>query len=164
MKKTFCCFLAFLLCLPLMGCQAPDSGTVPFFYSRSPELYQYFENDGVIQFENRDLTGHSNDLRYMVGLYLAGPLEEGLTLPFTKSTRLQSVEKEGNSIVIRLSDHAELMTASEFSLACACLALTCMNDTGCEEVTVISGERSLVMNADNILLYDSLPQQETTGG
>ncbi|MGM9590213.1 MAG: GerMN domain-containing protein [Faecousia sp.] len=118
----------------------------------------------MIHSEERDLTGHRDDLRYMVGLYLAGPLEEGLSIPFTKTTRLLSAEKTDGIITIELSDHTYTMTDSEFSLACACLTLTCMSFTECESVTVISGPRSVTMDKNNILLYDSLPQQETTGG
>lgn len=155
-----------LLSLPffLFGCHSADNNDVTFYYSRSPELYQYFEEDGVIHAEQRDLTGHRNDLRYMIGLYLAGPLEEGLSTPFTKSTRLISVEKTENTILIELSDHTSSMTDSEFSLSCASLTLTCINFTTCEAVTVVSGERTVTMNTESILLFDSLPQQETSGG
>lgn len=164
MRRMIACFLSFFLCSSLLGCQSQNGNSIVFYYSRDPSFYQYFEEDGVIHSEERDLTGHRDDLRYMVGLYLAGPLEEGLSIPFTKTTRLLSAEKTDGIITIELSDHTYTMTDSEFSLACACLTLTCMSFTECESVTVISGPRSVTMDKNNILLYDSLPQQETTGG
>jgi len=164
MRKILSFLLCTLFCCCLMGCTTADSNSVSFYYSRDPEQYQYFEEDSVIHSELRDLTGHRNDLRYMVGLYLAGPLEEGLITPFTKSTRLISVEKEDNEVFIELSDHANVLTDAEYSLSCAALTLTCMNFTHCDAVTIVSGERSVTMTADSILLFDTLPQQETTGG
>lgn len=164
MKQLLCFLLSLLSLFSLSGCNSSDNNTVFFYYSRSPELYQYFEEDSVIHAEQRDLTGHRNDLRYMLGLYLAGPLEEGLTTPFTKSTRLISVEQKENVVFIELSDHASIMTDVEFSLACASLTLTCLHFTQCDAVSIVSGDRSITMNGDSIVLYDSLPQQEPTGG
>ncbi len=164
MKPLGFTLLILLLCLFLPGCQRADENSVSFYYSRDPQQYQYFEENAVIDREYRDLTGHRKDLRYMTGLYLAGPMEEGLIPPFSKSTRLLSVQQDGGAITIELSDHTSIMTDSEFSLACACLTLTCLDFTECEEVTVVSGERSVTMTADSILLSDTLLQQETTGG
>lgn len=164
MKRFFCFLLSLLSLFCFWGCDSSDPDTVLFYYSRNPEVYQYFEEDSVIRAEQRDLTGHRNDLRYMLGLYLAGPLEENLTTPFTKSTRLISVEQKEKTVFIELSDHASTMTDSEFSLACACLTLTCLHFTQCDAVSIISGDRNITMNGDIILLYDSMPQQEPNGG
>lgn len=156
--------LTLLLLLLLTGCSSGENGGISFYYCRDPEQYQYFSQDGVIRAESRDLMAHRHDLQYMIGLYLAGPMEEGLVSPFTRSTRLLSAKKDGGTILIELSDHSSTMSDSEFTLACACLTLTCMEFTPCEEVTVVSGSRSITMDADNLLLYDTLPQQETAGG
>ena len=164
MKRLFFILLCSLMVLSLMGCGSADTGTVSFYYCRDPEQYQYFESDSVIQAERRDLIGHQGDLKYMVGLYLAGPMEEGMAIPFSKSTKLLSVQQNGQSILIELSDHTNILTDSEFSLACAALAMTCMDFTDCEDVTISSGSRSITLQADDIILSDNLPQQETTGG
>lgn len=153
-----------LVSILLSGCSTQDSNAVLFYYCRDPQQYQYFEPDAVIRSEARDLLGHRNDLKYMLGLYLAGPLEEDLVIPCAKSTRLLSVTNDGGRILIELSDHNNNLTDSEFSLACACLALTCMDFTQCGDVTITSGERSVTMNSESIILADILPQQETTGG
>jgi len=164
MKRILCFLLSVLVIFSLSGCHSSERSGVSFYYCRDPELYQYFDPEAVIQSETRDLVGHMGDLKYMVGLYLAGPLEEGMAIPFSKSTKLLSVQKDGDSILIELSDHTKALTDSEFSLACAALTMTCMDFTTCSEVTILSGERSITMNAGNIVLSDSLPQQETTGG
>lgn len=162
MNRIICMILS--LTFLLTGCHSGESNDIAFYYCRNPEQYQYFKEDGVIQAEHRELLGHRNDLQYMIGLYLAGPMDENLISPFTKSTRLLSVQKEDEMIVIKLTDHSNSLSDSEFTLACASLTMTCMHFIPCEEVTVISGERSVTMNTESILLYDTLPQQETTGG
>ena len=164
MKRLYFAFFLVLLLISLSGCQSPEPDDVFFYYCRDPQQYQYFEENSVICREYRDLTGHQADLQYMAGLYLAGPMEEGLTAPFTKSTRLLSIQKNDSSILVELSDHAETMTDAEFSLSCACLSMTCMDYFPCDEVTVTSGSRSITMNRDNIVLLDSLPNQESNGG
>ena len=164
MKKTVFLIPALLLLLFLSACQSGEKNDVTFYYSRDPKQYQYFQDDSVICTEDRDLLGHRSDLQYMAGLYLAGPMEEGLVAPFTKSTRLISIQQKDSAIFVSLSDHTDTMTDSEFSLSCACLSMTCMDYFPCDEVTVTSGSRSITMNRDNIVLLDSLPSQESNGG
>ena len=163
MKARILLILAIVFLL-LTGCSSPQREDTIFYFCRSPEQYRYFEEDGVIYSESRDLMNHRNDLRYMISLYLAGPMTEGVVSPFTKATRLISAELRNNAVYIELSGHNNILTDSEFSLACACLTLTCMDYMACEQVTITSGDRSITMNTQSILLYDTLPQQETNGG
>lgn len=164
MKQLCCLILAFSLCLALLGCGSDNSSNVLFYYCRSADEFQYFKEDGVIAPEKRDLTGHHNDLRYLVSLYLAGPLNEELITPFPKNTRLISVQVEENTVQIELSEQGSSLTDSAFSLACACLTLTCLDYTACTEVTIISGERTITMNSESIVLFDAPLPQESTGG
>ena len=164
MKRFLSLLISFSLLLCLMGCSSAEPNGVAFYYSKKSDQFDYFEEDGVIRSEQRDLIGHRDDLRYMVGLYLAGPMDETLSMPFPKTTRLISVEKNNGIITITLSGHANILTDSEFALGCACLTITCMEFTDCKAVTVVSDERSITLDQSKILLYDSLPQQENTGG
>ena len=161
MKRTVMIVLAALILL-LTGCDSGRREDTLFYYCRDPEQYQYFEEDGVIRPEERDLLNHRNDLRYMVSLYLAGPMEEGVVSPFTKATKLISAELRDDTVHIELSGHNNILTDPEFSLACACLTLSCIDYMPCQAVTIVSGDRSITMDAQSILLYDPLPQQETT--
>ena len=161
MKARILAFFASLL-LILSGCGSTQREGTLFYYCRDPEQYRYFEEDGVIHPETRDLMNHRNDIRYMVSLYLAGPMEEGVVSPFTKATKLISAELRDDTIHIELSGHNNILTDPEFSLACACLTLSCMDYMPCNAVTIVSGDRSITMDAQSILLYDPLPQQETT--
>ena len=164
MTRFIVLFLIISLCLSLIGCAPTENGDVAFYYSRKTDQFQYFDKDGVIRCEFRDLAGHRNDLRYMVGLYLAGPLDEGLTHPFPRATHLLSVNQENNHVSIELSGHSSILTDSAFTLGCACLTLTCLEFTGCQQVTVTSADRTITMDAEQILLFDAMPQHENTGG
>ena len=161
--KKFTALMLVLSMFFLWGCQSAEPNGASFYYSRQPDQFQYFREDGVISYETRDLAGHRNDLRYMVGLYLAGPLDESLALPFPNTIRLLNVVQTGDLIIIELSDHASTLIDSEFTLGCTCLALTCMDFTPCNVVTVTSGSRTITLNKDSILLFDS-QQQDSNGG
>ena len=103
----------------------------------------------------------------MIALYLVGPLDDALALPFPKGTRLLSLEESDGNLVLTLSDNSKTLSDSAFSLACTCLALTCISITDVEEVTVVSGERTMAISQDNLVLSDDitgLPEttEETT--
>ena len=152
-----------LLILLLAGCGSSSLEGISFFYCRHPNAYQYFESDGVIAAESRDLSGHNGDLQYMIALYLAGPLEESLISPFPRNTRLIEAKKQNSTIHIELSDLGNSMTDSEFSLAAACLSKTCMLFADGTDVTIKSGVRTITLNAENMVLLDSAIPEPTEG-
>lgn len=165
MRRVICILVAAILLLSLCGCSSSNlDSSVSFFYCRTPDEYQYFKANGVISSEERDLTGHTSDLHYMISLYLAGPLEESLTSPFPKKTRLLDVRHAGQYIDIELTDLGGSLSDSEFSLAAACLAQTCMNFTGSTSVTLKSGIRNITITSDNIVLHDTISQDSPKGG
>ncbi len=38
--------------------------------------------------------------------------------------------------------------------------MTCLEFSGCENVVIVSGSRSITMDGSSILLFDSLPTQD----
>lgn len=164
MKPILSLILAVLMLVSLCGCDSTAIDPVTFYYCREPDSFVYFKEDSVIRSETRDLTGHQDDLRYMISLYLAGPLDEGLVCPFPTNTRLLAAIKIGNTIRIDLSDVDDSLSDIQFSLACGCLSLTCMRFTSCTEVIITSGSRTTNINTDNLVLYDVAPSPESTEG
>ena len=67
---------------------------------------------------------------------LAGPTQEGLLSPFPKGLTLQSMEVEGNTIHITLSDHYSGLTDISQTLADACIVMTLCQLTGIEAVEI----------------------------
>ena len=153
--------LILLLAFLLTGCSAYGERLkepVTFYYLRS-EL-QYFVDDGVIASEERESAGHREDLTYLLALYLIGPADEDLVSPLPKGTKIYSAEQNSEEIVLNISNTTESMTDIEYSAACVCLALTCFDLTDAGQVTVNSGDRTLTISRDAIVLYDNITAME----
>ena len=149
-----CCVLAAALLIAVLGRTDQGKNTVTFYYVRSQ--YAYGTEDGVIGSEQRDITGHENDLDYLLALYLEGPLDSGLRSPFPgkSATRILSQQRRGDALQIQLTDMTKVMSDSEFTLACACLTRTCLGMTKVLAVQITSGPRSIRMNPTNLVLFD----------
>ena len=161
MKRMLCLIL--VLCLFLPGCALFGERIrepVTFYYLRAE--YRYGAADGVIAPEVREASDHVGDLSYLMALYLMGPSDEELVSPIPRGTRIYSAVQENNTVTLTLSDASQTLTDSEFSLACACLTMTCLDITGAEQVTITSGSRSTTMSRDNLMLTDISATTEAT--
>ncbi len=150
--------LALILVFVLMLCGCSSSGErikepVTFYYLNGE--YAYFSEEGVLVPEIREASGHRDNLSYLMALYLVGPSQDDLVSPLPRGTRIYFSEQTQDTITLKLSDTANTLSDIDFSLACACLSLTCLDLADVETVTVISGERTLSMNAKGLVLYDS---------
>ena len=151
MKRFLCLLLC--LCLFLPGCSGElMKNPVTFYYPRRE--YQYGAEDGVISSEQREASGHTNDLRYLLSLYLIGPSSDELVSPLPWGTRLLGVSRENATSTLELTDTAQSVTDTEFTLACACLTMTTLSITGGDEVVITSGSRSVTMRRDSLTLID----------
>lgn len=154
MKRFLC--LAMTAALLLSGCLWQGQQIkepVTFYYLRSQ--YQYGNNQSIMDWEERESSGHREDLRYLIAMYLMGPSSEELRSPLPLSTRILSAEQEGNAVTLTLSELPSSTTDTSYTLACACLAKTCMGLTDADSVTIISGTRSVTMGVSNLILTDS---------
>mgnify|MGYP002569890869 FL=1 len=125
---------------------------VTFYYPRRE--YQYGAEDGVISSEQREASGHADDLHYLLSLYLIGPSSDELVSPLPWGTRLLGVNRQDGTITLELTDTSFTMTDTEFTLACACLTMTTLSITGGDEVTITSGSRNVTMSRDSLTLID----------
>lgn len=156
--------IALLLVLSLFfsGCGIfTDRIQVPvtFYYVRSN--YQSDMGD-VIASEEREASGHVGDLRYLMALYLMGPTDEDLISPIPPGTRIFSAEHTPDSVNLEMTDTSQALTDAEFTLACACLTLTCLSITDVQEVNITSGTRSVTMTKDSLNLYDNSAENAAT--
>lgn len=150
MRRTICLFA--ILCLFLSGCSVLGErikDPVTFYYIRAD--YQE-DMDQVIASELREASGHRGDLPYLFALYLMGPSQEGLISPLPKGTRITPTEHTDEGIVLSLSEGGQTMTDGEFTLAGACLGLTCMELTEAEQITIICEDRSMTITAENLMI------------
>lgn len=162
MKRILCFLLAVVLLLSLCACGLSDNNSAFFYYRRIKFQYGSDTGDGVIVSEKRDITGHRDDLSYLISLYLLGPMDDALVSPFPADTRLLSTRTSAGDIELRLSEMGADFPDSRYSLACACLALTCLELTDATYVTVISGERSLRLSREDLTLLDTDTENPAT--
>ncbi len=163
MKKIVCYLMLLALITSFCACTYSQEDTVTFYYPRADFIYD--EQDGVISSEDRDAAGHTTDMQYLLSLYLMGPLKQDLVSAFPKNTRMLSNSRNGSQMLVELSDTSESLTDAEFSLACACLALTCIKASGAEEIVITSGSRNLTIREDTLLLYEEpFPTASETEG
>lgn len=131
---------------------------VTFYYVRAD--YPFTAKDSIFAAEEREASGHREDLSYLMALYLIGPTGEDLVSPIPKGTRIYSAELNEDTVCLNMSNTDSTLTDSGFTIACACLSLTCIGLTGAAKVTITSGERTVTMTADTLMLYD-IPTQPT---
>lgn len=154
MKKFLILALSVILLLP--GCSFSRERIkepVRFYYLQKD--IQYRSEDGVITWEEREASGHRDNLSYLLAIYRMGPVSEELSLPFPAGTAILMMKEVDEEIHLILGNTAEGMSDVEFSLACACLTLTCTELTGIQNVTVTCGQKSLTMSRDSILRLDT---------
>ena len=158
MKKMLCTALVIILLVSLLpGCAPKMKEPVTFYY----QITNYQENMvSPIAGEEREVTGYRDNLKYLLTFYLMGPISQELSSPLPQGTQLCSIGQDGGVLIIELSDTASTLNDSGFSLACACLSMTCMGLANAEQVTIISGSRSLSFDSDNLLLNDTIASEE----
>ena len=160
MKRLICNLLAASLLLSLLaGCGQEMKEPVIFYYRKGA-----YEEKMVcpIAGEEREVAGHRDNLKYLLSFYLMGPISKDLVSPLPRGTLVYNITQEDTELTIELSNTSALLTDSEFSLACACLSMTCMGLANVENVTIVSGSRSLTISRDNLLLNDTVTPEETT--
>lgn len=118
----------------------------------------------VIVSEEREASGHLGDLSYLLALYLMGPTNDEYVTPLPAGTRIAS-QMDAGHILLELTDTSHTLSDIEFSLACACLTLTCLEITDAEDVTILSGDREKTMSRSTLTLYDAtsetIPSEES---
>ena len=89
-----------------------------------------------------------------------GPADKELTSPLPRGTVLYQLEQTEDAVTIGISDTSEALSDSRFSLACACLSMTCMELLPVKEITVVSGSRNTTIRRDSLILKDTIQPQE----
>ena len=148
--------LSLVLCLFLSGCSSLGERIkepVTFYYPRNE--YSYYSSDGVITSEEREASGHRNDLNYLLALYLMGPTTKGLSFSFPPTTKIFGLSATESEIIMQITNYDSTMSDVNFSLACACISMTCFDLTDCELVTVKSGNRSVTISRNTTTLTDN---------
>lgn len=144
--------LLLLAAMLLCGCSR-ISKPVNFYYVS--KVYQNSLTDIIVS-EERDASGHDGDLSYLLTLYLMGPADDTLQCLLPPGISIHTTQNQDGSLDIVIADTSRTLSDSDFSLACACLTLTCLEMTDATEINITSGSRSVTMDRNNLMLIDSM--------
>ena len=157
MKSFLCLILTFVLLLSLCGCdEAAGKSQATFYYQRTN--FNFGSDTGVMVPEYHDVSGHEGDLRYLISLYLRGPMDQELTLPFPGGTLLVELEETEKELTVVLSSGASMLDPLDLITACGCLAQTCFAISDAQVLHIdslpsVSGQHlDMTFNRDSILL------------
>lgn len=151
MKRFYCLIGMLAVMLSITGCSVFHKAEQTDFYYLRTE-YQYHSPMGTVRKESREIS--SDDLEYLLKVYLLGPIEQDLCSPFPAGSVLAQVTREGKSITVDL-DLGSSISDSMFTAGSGCIALTCFGCTDAETVTVTAGRHSVTIAAGTILLEDT---------
>lgn len=164
MKKFLCIALVIILSASFFACNKTDANirNPVLYYYRTRDL-QYGVENGVITAEVRERFGHEEDYTYLVEQYLNGPMSSECISPFPAGTSLEQIDFLKDKVLITLSSHISLLSGSELTIACTCLAKTLLEMTGMKEVRIsskndlIDGQEYISIATEDIVLLDSDP-------
>ena len=166
MKKVFLILLCFAGLITLAGCKKEVSYDDPvhFYYVSAEPSYEV--QSTAIQSEVREGNALAT-LEDAFMLYLQGPKSDELRNPFPAGLKLVSSETEGDTLILTFSWHLSKLSGLDLTIACCCIARTCLDFTDVKNVTIqasdslLGGARSLTFNAENMLLLDQAQQPKS---
>lgn len=158
MKRMICMVLAILLFFTGCGFSAEKEDTVRFCYCRNSVSYGV--EDGVLAWEERTLSGLSQDLESLLALYLQGPLSTDLTLPLPTGADLIHISRTDDDLILTFNDKFSLAQGMDLTILGLCISSTCFSlcDTGQVSLKVKSGSTVFTIRRDQeVILFDPLP-------
>jgi hypothetical protein len=163
MKKLICLLLCFAM-LPLSSCgfrSSDDTVQTPFYYLRDPDSYLYGSPEGVVSYEHRDITGHEDELNYLLMLYLKGPLDKSLESPFPEGSRILQLSKRSGKLYVLLNSNFANLKGMDLTLACVCLARTCFALSDAQSIRITAKTADGTIPIDETITINSLLLEET---
>lgn len=166
MKKLTAILLLIFLAVSMVGCTQEKELTDPvrFHYLQAPQTdgeLPHGTADSVIAPEVREGAEYRHDLELMLDIYLHGPLDKDYLSPYPVGTTLRQFAVEDSGATVVLSNHFASLSGLDLTLACGCLAMTVMDLTGAESVTIrtegtLSADTdSITMTRDDLVLFDT---------
>lgn len=162
MKKRIAAFFCAAALLFGTACQKEKMPEllhpVQFFYKTAETT---FEGEyGVIAPEQREANGHEEDLQWLLEAYFAGPQGDTLVAPFRSETTLTDCSLEDGVLSVTVSSHLAELGGVDLTVACACIAMTCLEFADVDSVqisaenTLLEGRSAIVITRSDIALMD----------
>lgn len=161
MKRILFVFLMMAALLVCTGCQvspnAPQNSVTVYYKAAS---ISYGSQDGVIAPYHLDATDHENDHSYLLNAYLSQQVHGSFASTFPAGTCLVSLDLNGLTAKVVLSDQFAGLKGLDLTIACICLTRTIITLTDCHEVIIsaetaqLDGHNFITLNRDSYLLID----------
>ena len=160
MKRCICLLLILCMVIPFCGCAEEEtSEPVRFFYLRYPDRYRYGSAEGVVTYEDRDASGHTGDVKYLLTLYLQGPADETLLSPFPGNLKLMDLTRREKDMYITLDARFLTLKGMDLTLACVCLARTALSLVNAQTVHIqVSSDEGQISLVKSISSNSLLPE------
>ena len=164
MKRKLSILLSLCLILTLCGClaqtQANKEGCVEFFYPRQTASIAEHPSGGVLVGETRDVGEKQGDLEALLALYLRGPQSSPLRSPFPSGCHVESLNFEEGTLHVTLDESLAKLEGMDLTVACACLAKTCLALTDAEAVHIACDSSDSASSVNLTFRQDSLLLEE----
>ena len=151
MKKSIFLMLL-ILALLLTGCSHAKPGDDHFAFYYQAQNMKYDPDDSPFQAEYHHQDEFST-LDEALAAYFIGPDSTELIDPFPAGLTLISYRESNGVLYLVLSDQFARLTGKDLTIACCCIAKTCLGMTEAHTVS-ISAENSLLDGEKNIVLND----------
>ena len=166
MKRIGCLLLCCLILFSISGCPASENentNPVFFYYLRNPSDYIYGSEDGVIFGESREISGHEGDLKYLLTLYLQGPLDEKLHPPFPDGCRILELQRDDTQLTLLLNANFSTLKDMDLTLACICISKTCFSLTDAQSIRIMAESFTDQIAVDQTIHINSLLNEASKG-
>lgn len=160
MKKIVCILLVLCSFACILGCtpEPPPEDSVTVYYKRDQAVYG--AADGVIASTYMNAADHEDDYAYLLVKYFRTAPGEGFAITFPDNLSVVSIQLEGLTAKVILSDEITALTGMDLTIALVCLTQTLIGLTDCQEVIIsastqqLDGQNFITLNRDSYLLID----------
>lgn len=159
MKKLFIVPIAIALIIFLVGCNATQpvmKNPVNVYYCR--EKVDYNSDMGAFASKQLDFGNWEDRILPFLNFYISAPVGEGMISPFPAGAGINGIEYQDSLLNVQLNLQFSGLSASELSVACACISLTLFELTDAYSISFsfygINNETVAVMSRDNLKFKD----------
>ena len=162
MKRIISILLVLLILVSACGCVGSNHDIdVPasFYYRTDPATSN--APTPIFSAEIRETADLNNNALDILNRYVAGPVSEGYLSPFPAGVTVNSIERNGERVIITMNDAFGALTGVALTSACTCVVLTVIELIDCQEVTIqcqsapLDGAASISMSIDGLHLMDT---------
>ncbi len=154
-------FLVILFLFSLLqGCSQPADDPPTFYYLHAEP--QYGISGSIIGSESRRNADTDMQLRYLLALYLSGPIDSSLRTPFPKGSAILVHHMDEQWLHLTMNGAFYKLEGVDIIKACACISLTVFENSDIQGISIHFTEagsgipRKVEFSRDSLMLHDAV--------